>query len=203
MGTTDAQAAARGELVRAEIEAQVRDAGLLRPGKLYAVLYDGSSTASCGGGFWPPELPGRVVGLYLHARQGGYDCGSQGLRTADEPAGYWELALAHEVLHGLGFVASCAPNHVLRGHTSDSPTDLMYAGPEGWRPQVLDVGRDDYFGHRNRGCPDLRRSPFLSRYGRPRRFPLRVPSIGFARRAPRLPEWLPLRPPFIDRERAG
>jgi hypothetical protein len=37
----------------------------------------------------------------------------------------------------------------------------MYAGPQPWRPSVLDVGRDDYFQHGRRDCLDLARSIFL------------------------------------------
>ena len=169
MRTTDAQAAARGPYVREEIDDQLEAAGLVRPGKLYAVFYDGTSTVSCGSGSWPPENPDRVVGLYLHARQESYDCGQNRLRGASEGAGFWELVLMHELMHGLGFVARCAPHHVFDGHSSDGPTDLMYAGRLGWEPGVLDIGRDDYFGHRNRGCADLRRSRFLVRYRRPGR----------------------------------
>ena len=31
----------------------------------------------------------------------------------------------------------------------------MYAGDEAWRPQVLDVGRDDYYKTNDPNCPDL------------------------------------------------
>jgi hypothetical protein len=67
----------------------------------------------------------------------------------------------HEVLHVLGFVAQCAPNHTLAGHTSDGPEDLMYAGNQPWRPAVLDTNRDDYYGTGSSVCPDLADSAFL------------------------------------------
>ena len=56
-------------------------------------------------------------------------------------------------------VPGCAPHHTRFGHTSDSPTDLMYAGDEPWRPTTLDVGRDDYFDAPVAGCADLAESP--------------------------------------------
>jgi len=67
----------------------------------------------------------------------------------------------HEVLHTMGYVAACAPHHTLRGHVSDDPADLMYAGRLPWKPRALDVNRDDYFGHRGNSCPDLAHDPLL------------------------------------------
>lgn len=61
-----------------------------------------------------------------------------------------------------GFVATCAPNEYRGGHVSDAPNDLMWAGDGPWVfPPVLDVGRDDYFGHGRKGCPDLAKSAWL------------------------------------------
>ena len=37
----------------------------------------------------------------------------------------------------------------------------MYAGSQAWRPQFVDVDRNDYFGHDNAGCLDVEDSPFL------------------------------------------
>src|SRR4030095_11138797 len=37
----------------------------------------------------------------------------------------------------------------------------MYAGPLPWQPSLLDVGRDDYFGHSHVGCLNVATSPFL------------------------------------------
>jgi hypothetical protein len=53
--------------------------------------------------------------------------------------------MLHEILHTLGFVADNAPREHAAGHVPE-PTDLMYAGPQPWRPAVLDVGQDDYYG---------------------------------------------------------
>jgi hypothetical protein len=69
----------------------------------------------------------------------------------------------HEIIHTLGFVAECAPHHTRAGHVSDYSTDLMYAGSEPWKPESLDIGHDDYYGHSRAGCPDLADSAYLAR----------------------------------------
>jgi len=48
--------------------------------------------------------------------------------------------MLHEILHTLGVVATCAPNHTLSGHVSDDPRDLMYAGPLPWQPSSSTLG---------------------------------------------------------------
>ena len=53
LAETDAQMAANGAFVRDAIERELIARGLTKPGKIYAVYYDGSSTYACGGGAWP------------------------------------------------------------------------------------------------------------------------------------------------------
>ena len=77
--------------------------------------------------------------------------------------------MIHEVFHNLGVVPDCAPHQIEAGHVSDDPRDIMvtslsaqlanYRDPS-FLP-LLDVGRDDYYGHTNRGCLDLANSTFL------------------------------------------
>jgi hypothetical protein len=69
--------------------------------------------------------------------------------------------MLHELFHALGGAPACAPSQTLSGHVSDSPTDLMYAGPEPWHPAVVDVGHDDYWGHGRSDCLDLSHSALL------------------------------------------
>jgi len=161
---TDAQLADQGVYIRDEIERQLRARGFQQRGKIYAVYYDGSARGSCGGGAWPPVLPGIVAAVYLHGiPSGGAPCDANHLASAPtDPPGYLEYAMIHEILHTLGFVATCAPHQTRAGHVSDSPTDLMYAGDQPWRPSVLDVGHDDYFATGRTDCPDLANSPFLT-----------------------------------------
>jgi hypothetical protein len=161
---TDAEIAARGAYVRDELESLLRAGGQIAPGKLYAVYYDGSSTYACGGGAWPPVLPGVVAAMYLKGRpSGATPCDANALAAPGAPPGYLDYAMLHELLHTLGAVPACAPHHHRAGHVSDREDDLMWAGSGTWQvPGRLDPGRDDYFGHGRRGCFDLARSPYLT-----------------------------------------
>jgi hypothetical protein len=166
LGRTNAQIASFGPFVRDEIEKDLKQAGFNQAGKIYAVYYDGRSTFSCGGGFWPPTLPGNVVALYLKGEPPGAPaCATNEFASSPFNPAYWEFAMLHEILHGLGVVARCAPHHTLEGHVSDDPRDLMYAGPQPWQPSLLDAGNDDYFQHEAAGCLDLEDSPFLVQSG--------------------------------------
>ena len=159
---TDDEMAAKGAFVRDELERELRAAGLLAPGKIYAVYYDGKSTWSCGGGAWPPALPGVVAAMYLHGLFGASNaCEQNSCAGRGEAPRYFEFGMLHELMHTLGFVPTCAPHHTLAGHTSDSPRDLMWAGDQTWQPAVLDVGNDDYYRAGIAGCPDFADSPFL------------------------------------------
>ncbi len=152
LNKTDAQVRARNQFVRDEIEAQMIAAGITRPGKIYAVYYDGSSNFSCGGAAWPPDLVGIVGALYMF----GDGCPTTLGTTV---AGYREYSMIHELFHTLGFVPECSPNHTLRGHVDDPTTDLMWAGRVRGIPQFLDVGHDDYYKHNIPGLSRLRRQP--------------------------------------------
>ena len=153
---TQAQLQARGAFLRDELESELKAAGLVQPDKLYAVYYDGQSTQACGGGAWPPTLPGVVAAIYLPStywNSAGAPCYDPQQSLAG--MSLMDYAILHELMHTMGFVPTCAPHFTQAGHVSDSPTDLMYAGPLDWHPSVLDVGHDDYFGAHIAGCPDL------------------------------------------------
>jgi hypothetical protein len=159
---TDAQISARGPFVRDEIEKLLRARGFKKANKIYAVFYDGSSTHACGGGSWPPVLKGSVAALYLRGEIPGFlPCSDNPFAQDEDLPGYWEFVLVHEILHTLGFVATCAPSHVLSGHVGDDNQDLMYAGDLPWMPWLLDFNHDDYFAHSNGRCLDLMDSKFL------------------------------------------
>lgn len=123
-------------------------AGLNSSQKLYAVYYEGPSArvpVVCG-------LGGDGMGFaYLLQPQ----CPVSFARPGQSPA-YPEFNMVHELLHGLGFVPSCAP-HSNAAHVTDSSADVMYA-PSGSR---LDVGRDDYYEAHIPGCLDLANSAYL------------------------------------------
>jgi hypothetical protein len=161
LARTDAAIAGFGAYVRDQIQSEINAAGFNHPEKIYAVYYGGSSTYACGGGAWPPTLPGNVVALYLRGRPpGSRPCTGNGLATSADLPGYWEFSLIHEFFHTLGAVADCAPHHTRAGHVSDDPRDLMYAGDKPWHPSTLDAGNDDYFNH-STACLDVAKSVFI------------------------------------------
>jgi plastocyanin len=173
MTRTNADIANEGALVRDAIEDETTVAGFDAPNKIYAVYYDGKSKTACGGGAWPPTLPGNVAALYLNGLPNDPNpCRNQNFAAAGGPPTYWEFAMLHEILHTLGFVATCAPNHTRAGHTSENGNDLMWSGngswfPDGYAAAVLDFGRDDYYDHSNSGCLDFADSTFLTGGGGP------------------------------------
>ena len=108
-------------------------------------------------------LSSNVVALYLRGTPSGAPaCAENPFAANVDAPGYLELAMLHEVFHGLGATAQCAPNHVSAGHVGDEARDLMYAGSQPWRPSWLDVGRNDYWGHGRADCTDVARSPFVA-----------------------------------------
>ena len=146
--------------IRDAIEADLRAVGFDEADTMYAAYYAGPS-ADCASGFAPETLPGNTVVMYwTHVGPGGADCVVDDFAAADEAPGVWEFSLLHEVFHGLGAVGTCAPNH-FEGHVGDLPNDLMYRGDESWFPDVVDVDRDDYWGHGRSDCPDLAQSAYL------------------------------------------
>jgi hypothetical protein len=158
--------------LREVIESELHARGFNDDGTLYVAYYGGSSPYACGGASHPPDGPqGNVVALYLWGEPpGAIPCHNNAFAADEDSPGYWEFSLIHEVFHALGAVANpasplipdqCAPNSTNTGHVFDSPTDLMYAGVEPWRPSVLDFGNDDYFNHGNPYCGDIARSVFL------------------------------------------
>lgn len=164
LAATEAALKAEGVYIRDAIEAAMSDAGLLAPDKIEAVYYGGDADSTCGGGPWPPALVGRVAAFYLKgtfADPAVPACATNPIGGSVETPGYADFALLHEVMHALGGVPTCAPNHVLSGHVSDDPTDLMYAGDLPWQPATIDIGGDDYFDHDQPGCLDLADSAFL------------------------------------------
>ena len=157
LASNEALVIASGAYVRNVLEAEMSAAGVIRPNKQYMVFYDGGSTYSCGGGAWPPFIYGVVSAIYLLGEPpGAIGCGTNALGASPTATGYWDIAMLHEFIHTLGLASTCAPNHHLSGHVSDSPNDLMWTGDAPWElPPRLDIGNDDYFRHENQDCPDL------------------------------------------------
>jgi hypothetical protein len=161
LAESDAAVAEQGVNVRDFVERELHARGFNDTHKIYAVYYDGSSTSSCGAGPWPPSLSGDAGVLYLQGAYGSTRCADNPVGASPTAPGYFDFAMLHEIMHTLGIVPGCAPHQTLNGHVSDSPRDLMYAGPLPWQPSVLDVNHDDYFQANIPGCLDLARSAFL------------------------------------------
>ncbi len=163
LAMTDAQVMSGGSRQRDLLERELIGRGFNAPGKIYAVYYDGGHRSTCADGFWPPALQGSVVAVYLYgAPPGARSCDTNRFTASVATPGYLEFSMAHEIFHGIGFVATCAPNHNGSGHVRDDPSDLMYAGAQPWTPSRLDTNRDDYFLH-GRACADAAQSPYLTR----------------------------------------
>ena len=106
--------------------------------------YEGSHGGNVCGEAWTSPPSGGAFGVaivYLGAPSGcGSDLGNGG-RVA--------LTAAHELTHTFGAVPSEAPNGC-NGHACDSSADLMTAAAsstEGLFGKILDVNKDDYYGH--------------------------------------------------------
>lgn len=161
--------------VRERIERELVAGNQMKPDKLYAVFYGGESTYACGGAAYPPALIGSVIAMYLKSSIGGVSCESRPWGQGNARLGYFDWAMLHDVMHGLGIVPGAAPNQHTTGHVFDvsatNPnTDLMYSPRPGrsdpyWDIDtpgglVLDLRHDDYFAH-DAGYVNLATSAFL------------------------------------------
>ncbi len=118
----------------------------------YVVYYDGPTADGnvCGQGGSDSSGFGAAV-VYLRA--------CVGVSTA--------AVTAHEVLHTFGAVSRAAPNDCegeTSGHTCDDASDLMFPsiGGEPLSAKLLDLGRNDYYGHSG-SWTDTQDSPWLVR----------------------------------------
>ena len=75
----------------------------------------------------------------------------------DKTFGDAEATILHEIIHALGFPASCAKNYK-SFHITDSKNDIMHKNSG---KIYLDYNNDDYYNHGQTNCPDLRNSKFL------------------------------------------
>ena len=155
----------KGANIRDALEAELGARGFLVPGKLYGVYYDGPALDVCGSSARPPVLAGQVGALYLRGHFSAPNippCSQNPFAPSPLASpGYIEAAMAHELLHVMGYVPQCAAHTTGDGHVNDDPRDLMYAGPQPWTYSTLDAGHDDYFGHGRPDCPDLARDPYV------------------------------------------
>jgi hypothetical protein len=158
VGASDAYRKLRSDLVVA---------GLASPGKKYYVYYDGPSVQE--------DICGTGGGLF----GSGPDYAIVWLRGC--PTVPTDAVGAHELTHALGAVPSGAPHECLppdEGHVCDSNRDLLYPFTTGdpLSSLVLDVNRDDYYGHATNGI-DIRNSLWLRHLDTPQ-VPLAVSFAG-------------------------
>ena len=142
-----------GSLIQDLAEA-VTDAIGYSGNKIYAIYYAGRAAGVCGSA----QVGGPYGAVYVH-REG---CSNSSPGMDPEVASTYEGVMVHELLHAYGAVASCAPHQGGGAHVQDDPEDVMYAGTER-EPRseaVIDVARDDYFGHGRANCLDTAESPF-------------------------------------------
>lgn len=162
---TDAGYEAAGVRKRDAIEADLRRLRMLAPGKIYVVFYEGGNPRACGDAPHPPDLPGVVSVAYLQGTPPGAPPCAGNPFAANQTAapGYQEFSLLHRLLLTLGAVSAAAPNHV-GPQVGYDPRDLMYAGPQPWRPAILDVNKSNYFNPNGlpAGVFNFADSPFLT-----------------------------------------
>jgi hypothetical protein len=75
----------------------------------------------------------------------------------DKTFGDAEATILHEMIHSLGYPASCAKNNK-SFHISDNKNDIMHKNSG---KIYLDFNNDDYYNHQQKNCPDLKNSKFL------------------------------------------
>jgi hypothetical protein len=146
------------------------NAGFSQEEKIYLVYYDGPTGQDAG-----EQICGQgaVRGLF----------GFPGLAVvyvdscnAENSDVLRPVVAVHELVHAMGAVNDGSPNACEAGHVCDFPNDLMTASLSGreLETHVLDVGRDDYYGHGGRWT-DVQDSLFLEPLDSPDRTPPSVP----------------------------
>jgi hypothetical protein len=154
----------------------------------HVVYYDGPAPFDddvCGTAFVPRSATTQggfsgIAFVWLRSLCGG-DVGAGALNAA---------VAVHELIHGLGALQASGPNECQPpngGHVCDSVTDVLY--PEAssqttLSTQVLDVGRDDYYGH-SANTFDVQDSAWLSHLPQ-QRLTVTIQRTGSARGAVRL-----------------
>ncbi len=155
--------------IRDILESELVGMNIFQPGKIYVSLFEiNKHPSTCADGAHPDDLMGRMAGLYPSAvLDSGYRCDSEDFGAGNS---YADMGVVHEIIHLLGYAASCGKNPTSPSnfsHTGDVNSDLMWAPNDSstqyWDTDhmQLDPGNDDYFNHDIPNCPDLADSVFL------------------------------------------
>jgi hypothetical protein len=145
------------------------------PNKKYLVYYDGPLDDRSFCGVSTTGMPGGGANAYAEVFLAS-------LCSADlGTGGTGAIAVVHEVIHNLDaldpFNTGGGPPHRCPrdgGHPCDSPNDILYPATSAGKTlsqEVLDVGRDDYYGH-GKAWFDVRNSLFLIHLDEPPKSPL-------------------------------
>ena len=134
-------------------------------GKKYLVYYDGpvADANVCGVSNTSATIGGALGYSLVFVRScEADDLGSGGVLAA---------VAAHELIHNLGGEATAAPHDCSPApshHPCDSADDILFpaSGDVGLAGKILDVGRDDYYGHSGSWW-DVRDSPWLAHLDAP------------------------------------
>jgi hypothetical protein len=138
------------------IDQELASRGFAGGEKTYAVYYGGGWNL-CGAGIF--RYP--VAVLHGVDSRTGIACPAGTL--GQDPPGWLDFSMLHEIIHSFGYVQPCAPHHTSTSHVGDSSFDLMW-GDSPWSDlsqMQLDVNHDDYYLARIPGCPDLSGSRYL------------------------------------------
>ena len=164
--TADASAAFAGPEARLERLVLGLGATVGDPRKKYLVYFDSPGSVNgnvCGTAFLDPRR-GSTGAVWVAPNLVGFPgCGTLGVGS------YYAKTAAHELIHELGALDTASlpgPPHACSnnpGHPCDSPSDVLYSGGLGpsLDDYVLDVGRDDYYGHSGSWW-DVQDSPWLT-----------------------------------------
>jgi len=156
---TDAAYDTFGAGKRAEIEKDLASLAPLNPAKRYAVYYDGTNPRACVEPGRPGDSVGQAAIMYIKG------CANNAFAaSATEPPGPREYQMMRGLLRSLGAVSPTAPNYVADGYVNTDATDVMYQGPLGWNPGILDSNKQNYYNPAGlpAGVFNLHTSPFLT-----------------------------------------
>ena len=157
----------REEPIMLEVGSRLISLGFRPTNKIYLVFYGGTGPKDkCGQS--PINSP--FAFAYLRpSLPGGGDCGLDSWTSDYLNPQEYDFTIGHELLHAIGFIPGCSP-HQAGFHVIDKNSDIMFGIEDD--PQnrdsikgsqtVLDFNRDDYYGSNIPGCPDLKKSAFLS-----------------------------------------
>ena len=144
------------------IELLATDLGSATPDPVKTLVYYDGPVADpqvCGTSFTDPQSGGPLGFSFIFLQASCYTDLGQGGGVA--------RVTTHELIHDLGAVSFGAPNECRPpedGHVCDTSTDIMYPytyDDETLDTAVLDVGRNDYYGHSGSWW-DVRNSPWLA-----------------------------------------